>query len=461
MARLERKLAEWTDAGLMTPEQAAAIRAHEAAPKPGLPWGILIFAGFGAVVLGLGIILLFAYNWDKMHRFAKLGVVFASLAIAHGVGLSLRRREKLHGFAESALLLGTMLFGSGIWLVAQAYHISSHYPNAFFVWAAGALMLAWVVPSIAQGLVAAALLTIWGCTEAASFNTHLTAAPLLILVGTGWLAWRLRSPVLLAASVVSFAISAATGFAFAGDCVFPILLGTAVLLVALAWLTREHPAFPTAHPVFTVTGGALYLVLLFILTFHDAAEELMGKHLHSLLSRELSITEWLPVVIFPAVALAVAFYAVQRAIARHEAGTPEFRERLGGPAALLLLFLALWWPLRAGLGGLAADSAGATMAAAANVFFLYYTVANLWCGCRDTRLNRVVFGSLLLAAWVFARFADLFDSLLARGVMFVAMGVALFVVAVLYHRQKQRGSGGAPPVPEAANSATVVNGKEG
>jgi hypothetical protein len=72
-----------------------------------------------------------------------------------------------------------------------------------------------------------------------------------------------------------------------------------------------------------------------------------------------------------------------------------------------------------------------------------------------------VAGALLLAAWVFARFADLFDSLLARGVMFVAMGVALFVVAVLYHRQKQRGSGGAPSAPAPANSATTTAGKEG
>jgi len=46
-------------------------------------------------------------------------------------------------------------------------------------------------------------------------------------------------------------------------------------------------------------------------------------------------------------------------------------------------------------------------------------------------------GSLLLAAWVFARFSDLFDSLLARGGSFIALGLALFAVALFYHRQRQ------------------------
>ncbi|MCX6865913.1 MAG: hypothetical protein NTV46_06780 [Verrucomicrobia bacterium] len=52
---VRKKLAEWTAAGLISPEQAAAIRAREPQEKPGRSWGILIFSGFGAVVLGLGV----------------------------------------------------------------------------------------------------------------------------------------------------------------------------------------------------------------------------------------------------------------------------------------------------------------------------------------------------------------------------------------------------------------------
>ena len=41
-----------------------------------------------------------------------------------------------------------MLFGAGIWLVAQVYHIEEHFPDGFLIWGIGALALAWAMPSI-------------------------------------------------------------------------------------------------------------------------------------------------------------------------------------------------------------------------------------------------------------------------------------------------------------------------
>lgn len=449
MGQLDRhvreKLAEWTAAGLISPAQAQAIRAREAEEKPGLPWGILIFAGFGAVVIGLGVILLFAYNWDKMHKFAKLGVVFGAMAAAHGTGLYLRRRESLRGFAEAALLLGTMLFGAGIWLVAQIYHISAHYPNAFFVWAAGALLLAWALPSVAHGLLAAVLLAIWACAEVSSFANHLAVAPLLVLAGTGWLAWRQRSPVLLAAAAVSFAVSAAAGFCFNETGVFMVLLGVAVGYGSLAWLAHGYQAFPSAHAVLRVAGMLLYFPLLFILTFHDAAEHLLERRGWDW--RELATQEWLPMILLPLVALALAAIAVRRAAILRQCHTPEFRARLAAPAIILIVFLVCWWLARLAAHPPAAETGGVAVATVATAVFLYHSVAGLWRGCRETRPGLVVGGSLLLAAWVFARYTDLFDSLLARGVMFVVMGSALFAVAIFYHRLKNQAR---PPAASAA-----------
>lgn len=44
-----------------------------------------------------------------------------------------------------------MLFGAGIWLVAQIYHIEEHYPNGFLIWGLGAMALAWALPSGGSG----------------------------------------------------------------------------------------------------------------------------------------------------------------------------------------------------------------------------------------------------------------------------------------------------------------------
>ena len=116
--RLCAKLEDWVASGLIAREQATAIAAYEEGRKKGPGWGLLIFAGFGAVALGLGVILLFAYNWQDMHKFAKLGVIFGALLLAHGGGLWLRQQRYPDGVVEAAHLLGSMLFGAGIFLIA-------------------------------------------------------------------------------------------------------------------------------------------------------------------------------------------------------------------------------------------------------------------------------------------------------------------------------------------------------
>lgn len=52
----------WTAEKIVSPEQAARIRDRYRATGPGTSWGLVVFSGIGATVVGLGIILLIAYN---------------------------------------------------------------------------------------------------------------------------------------------------------------------------------------------------------------------------------------------------------------------------------------------------------------------------------------------------------------------------------------------------------------
>ena len=433
--RIWEKLDEWTAAGLISSAQAAAIRASEPAPKSTPPWGIMIFACSGAVVLGMGVILLFAYNWDQMHKFGKLAIIFTALAAAHTTGIILRSKNLTPGFADAAFLLGSMIFGAGIWLVAQIYHISAHYPNAFVVWAIGALLFAWLLPSVAQGLLAAVMISVWACCEAVSYDSHPVAAPLLVLVGTGWLAWRMRSPVLLAVAAVSFVVSMGVGLVFHAGCVMVVLLGTTLILESAAWLARDCASFPAATRILHITGMILYLPVLFILTFHDAAEDLLRN---SYWSDQPPPHEWLPLVVLILAVLGLYAGAGYRAVTEQRFNTQEFRSHLLAPSLIFTAYLIAWWaPLLSDKAHFTYHSNAATMlCAAANALFIYRILGNLWAGCRNSRLRQVVGGSLLLAVWIFARFADLFDSLLVRGTMFMVMGAGLFAVAVIYQRNK-------------------------
>jgi uncharacterized membrane protein len=168
----------WVREGILSAEQAARLRALYPAPTPTRPWATLIFCGLGAVIVGLGVILLFAYNWHAMPKIAKLVTVFAALAAAHAGGLYLfQAKPRYRAMGEALTVAGTMLFGAGIWLVAQIYHIDEHFPTGFLIWGLGAFLLAWTLPSIFQALVALALLTIWAGTESTAFSTPVHRLP--------------------------------------------------------------------------------------------------------------------------------------------------------------------------------------------------------------------------------------------------------------------------------------------
>lgn len=417
--KLCAKLEDWVASGLIAREQATAIAAYEEGRKKGPGWGLLIFAGFGAVALGLGVILLFAYNWQDMHKFAKLGVIFGALLLAHGGGLWLRQRRCPDGVVEAAHLLGSMLFGAGIFLIAQIYHISAHYPDAFLIWAGGALLLTWALPSIPQGLLAAVLLGIWACTEAIDYNTGPAIAPLLVLLGLGLPAWRLRSPVLLGASTLAFALVVTAVLTTNQKSFFLSLLGVSALYFALSRLTARH------------AGLLLYLPLLFVLSFPDAVNAFSRV---SCFDGDLS--RWLIAMPLLSAAFVLNAWVIIQTMREQEAcGAGELLSLLA-PAAMLAIFLDCCWPKRylpeyTG-GWLSAITIGANLA------FLHQALSTLWRGCSETRAGLVAFGSLLLAALASARFTDLFESLLARGMVFLLMAAFLFYVAFVYQRKGQK-----------------------
>ena len=80
---LETQLPDWVNAGLISNPQASAIRTHYHDSDSSL--ARTAFSSIGAILFGLGIILFFAWNWDALHRFTKLAIVFAAIVAAHAV----------------------------------------------------------------------------------------------------------------------------------------------------------------------------------------------------------------------------------------------------------------------------------------------------------------------------------------------------------------------------------------
>ncbi|MEO6005868.1 MAG: DUF2157 domain-containing protein [Opitutus sp.] len=413
----------WTKGGLISSEQATQLRALYPVEET-KSWGLLIFSGLGAAVIGLGVILLLAYNWAEIPKAGKLGLVLGSIIAAHTVGLWLRwkARDPQRDVGEALSVLGTMLFGAGIWLVAQVYHIDEHFPNGFLVWGAGALVLAWALQSVPQAVIATVTLSIWSSAELFKYDVPANWAPILILVGIAPLAWQRRSAVLMAVVLAStyLIVGGNAGYWNGGGGSFTALLSLSALLIALARLNAGAQSLGGISAVMTFFGWSGFLICSYVLSFKEAVRHLLRwSNDHAPAAIVLWSYRW---PLFAAALVAWGFVVYRKWIARRaKVSTEEWL----CPIALVYC------------QGLAVVGSYRDPQFIAIVFnFVILGISIMWMmrGCRDGALRSTVLGSLVFASLVFARYFDLFESLAIRGLVFLVVGGVLFAEGFFYRR---------------------------
>lgn len=419
----------WRRDGIIAAEQAERIRAQYPVPPPARPWATLIFCGLGAVIVGLGVILLFAYNWQAMPKLAKLATVVVALAGAHSSGLYLfQTRPRYRVLGETLTVAGTMFFGAGIWLVAQIYHIDEHFPTAFLVWGLGAFVLAWSLPSVFQAVVALTLFTVWAGTESASFGTPVHAVLPLLLAGLWPLAYRQRSRVLLVCLLVALGVTLAfvTAACSNGPLPFLALLALAVLAMGAGRWHDGARIFPESAGCYRGLGTAAYLILCYVLSFPDAADDLLTLRAGQPLLGRLY---WA----LPAVAALALWGGVE--VRQFRAGRRLEAMALDDWLAPLAVLTAY------GFAILLPHHDDWLAALPFNLIILAQAASFMAQGVRRGEMRAVAVGTVLLVALTGARYVDLFESLLARGVVFLVVGAALFAEGFLYARGKRLGAG--------------------
>lgn len=433
---LQQEVRGWEQDGLVSHDQARAILARYTPESSGVSWGVILFSCLGAVIVGLGIILLLAYNWDQIPKYAKLGIVMGSVLAAHAVGLRLfARNDRWQSLGEGICLLGTMLFGAGIWLVAQIYHMDEHFPNAFAIWGFGALALSLAMPSLPQAVLASVLLTIWCGSERVAFETVLWPVPLILVACLGSLAYVKRSRLLLAVVIPSVLVSYGFSLPTGGDhgwMLFSALLSLAALCLAASYLVRCYGSFPAASSVLWVYGGAVFMGMLYLLCFPAMAHEFFRWQ------REAMTAKRLLYAVIPLILTIGAWLTVGRLLLTGKLVKQE------GDAGLTLALVPLTVLLAVFNLMVTHHVEGWVVAGPFNLVFIGLTVSMMARGCQQGLLNQTVLGSLLLILLVIARYFDLFESQLIRGLVFVVMGGVLLMEGILYSRAKrQKVQGGA------------------
>lgn len=158
-------LPELVEAGLITTETASAIEVYLEQKRDQTPNRLLlVFAILGALLTGLGIILIIAHNWDKYNQLTKTAFAFLPLIIGQlFAGFTILRKPGNVVWQEASSVFLTLAIGASISLVSQIYNLLGDLSSFLFWWTLLSLPLVYLLNSSMASLLFWCGATYFGC----------------------------------------------------------------------------------------------------------------------------------------------------------------------------------------------------------------------------------------------------------------------------------------------------------
>jgi uncharacterized membrane protein len=123
--------------------------------KLGLVFGIL-----GALLVGLGVILIIAHNWDDLSRHMKTFLAFIPLTLGQvALGYSLFRKKESKTWPEASACFLIFAIGACISLVSQIYNIEGNLGSFLLTWSLLVLPIVYIARSSIASLLYIILIT--------------------------------------------------------------------------------------------------------------------------------------------------------------------------------------------------------------------------------------------------------------------------------------------------------------
>lgn len=174
MSSIRKDLQELTEAGLISTETAYNIEAYYASRNRTSPNRLFtVFGVLGALLVGLGIILILAHNWDNFSKSIQTVFAFTPLVIGQVlVGFSIVKKKNPPWLESS----GTFLFfavGACIALVGQIYNLPGKLSAFLLTWILLCAPLIYILRSKALVLLHLIFVTYYACAKG-YFMSHAT-----------------------------------------------------------------------------------------------------------------------------------------------------------------------------------------------------------------------------------------------------------------------------------------------
>ncbi len=121
------------DRGLITAESATRIRLHYTELEGSRSRGMLILSLLGATLIGLGIILLLAHNWQNLTRPLRAVIATLPLITAQLSCLWVIQGHRSN-YKEAAATFLTLSLGAAMALITQTYNVPGNPESILLSW---------------------------------------------------------------------------------------------------------------------------------------------------------------------------------------------------------------------------------------------------------------------------------------------------------------------------------------
>lgn len=241
--RLEADLAQWEADGVLAPAAAASIRSA----LPPLPAGIniaVVVGIVGGLLIAAAFLAFVAAHWTEIARLLRFAILLAGMVVAGGLGAWFAAKGRIV-LADLCASVGAIVFGAGIALVGQMYHLGDDFAGGMLLWSVGAFAAALLTGSrgaLAVGLVAA---SIWTCMRIydAPDVLHLPFVAVWLIAAAVAFAWNSRIAVhLVAIAALPWWIATSLRFDFDGAQPSFVLANGAALLFGAGLAIAAAPS---------------------------------------------------------------------------------------------------------------------------------------------------------------------------------------------------------------------------
>jgi uncharacterized membrane protein len=422
---LLKELPDLIQANVITEETAQRIKDYyDHQPSQSANRLFIVFGILGSLLVGMGIVLIIAHNWDTLPKIAKLAVGFLPLFIGQIVsGYVLVKKAEEKGWREGAAVFLFFAIAISISIVSQVYNIEGDLGGFLFIWMCLALPVTYVLRSSVASLLFIIGITWYAC-EVGYFNYPNSHSPhywilLLLILPFYYLEFirkNLKNNFFYFHSwLLVLSLTICLGL-FADQAEETILIAYMSLFSAFI-LMSQLKIFETGRVLtnaYLVVGSLGIIALLLALSFDWYWDELSDGSLNAMFGHPESI-------------VSIVLLLVCTGLLLRLLKSKNWNE-INSKSFAFIVFVILFF---------VGKSSPGVSQLLINLLILILAVNTIRDGAQRNHLGILNYGLLILTALITCRFFDTDFSFVVRGLLFIIIGVGFFA-ANYYMIQKRK-----------------------